>query len=473
MAAKRIYQLAKEFERDEKDIIAFLTAQGIKVGNRLSAVSDDIYNLLKAKYTAPPPPPEPEPEPEPVAPPAADATDQPAPSKKKKKKKKKAAQPEDAVTELVEEAQEPPPDIDYFRYEFDDLEKGTQAVYKDAIAEGNAFITDYNFMSKKRRKDKKLRLARITDPLAIISNIRFDEPDSSPVRYWNAVNKLVTGAFNLVNDYGVNNRAVLGEMRDLLLPLAKYEPREIFTDEENKRFEEQQLAMYRFFGHGMTAVNDNLFAMKMHAERMKLKYEFMDFVSYVTKPDDELREANRVPFIDIAHAITFSISGIARRHDFYRENKERIANLVRQFFEWLEGYAKLKEQGAPADKLEKYLELQQKLFDLIEFVAFDNLIFTRYKKSAAPCDKLLEFLNKYRDNMDDPDAKRDFQYKARGVTNIIYKPKEFTFLYNFADLELKKDYRPPEMIAAELAAQAAQAVETGANEESPAAVDEA
>ena len=66
MAAKRIYQIAKEFEREEKDIIEFLTGQGIKVGNRLSAVSEDTYNLLKAKFLAPPEP-EPAPVPEPVA----------------------------------------------------------------------------------------------------------------------------------------------------------------------------------------------------------------------------------------------------------------------------------------------------------------------------------------------------------------------------------------------------------------------
>ena len=69
MAAKRIYQIAKEFECDEKKIIEFLTGQGIKVANRLSAVSEDTYNLLKAKLFAPPPPPPPppEPKPEPVA----------------------------------------------------------------------------------------------------------------------------------------------------------------------------------------------------------------------------------------------------------------------------------------------------------------------------------------------------------------------------------------------------------------------
>ena len=63
MATKRIYQLVKEFERDDKEIIAFLTSQGIKVTNKLSAVSEETYNMLKAKFMAPPPPPEPEPQP--------------------------------------------------------------------------------------------------------------------------------------------------------------------------------------------------------------------------------------------------------------------------------------------------------------------------------------------------------------------------------------------------------------------------
>ncbi|MBQ9496326.1 MAG: translation initiation factor IF-2 N-terminal domain-containing protein, partial [Selenomonadaceae bacterium] len=69
---KRIFQLSKEFERDEKEIIAYLAEQGIKVSNRLSAVSEETYNMLKAKFMAPPPPPpeppkpEPAPEPEPA-----------------------------------------------------------------------------------------------------------------------------------------------------------------------------------------------------------------------------------------------------------------------------------------------------------------------------------------------------------------------------------------------------------------------
>ena len=77
---KRIFQLAKEFERDEKEIMAFLTTQGIKVSNRLSAVSEETYNMLKTKFTALP-----EPEPEPEPPPKPEPIEQPAAKKKNKK----------------------------------------------------------------------------------------------------------------------------------------------------------------------------------------------------------------------------------------------------------------------------------------------------------------------------------------------------------------------------------------------------
>lgn len=482
MAAKRIYQLAKEFERDEKELIAFLTSQGIKVGNRLSAVTDDAYNLLKAKYTAPPepppPPPEPEPKPEPTPeliaeiqspeqPEATNAT-QPAPGKKKKKKKK-AAQPDDADT--VEAAADEQAVDSPFKYQIYDAEttsKGTQKVYLDAIAAGNAFISNYNFMTKKQRKELKPRLTRITDPWNVLHKIKFDNPDISAARYWNAVNKLVTGAFKLVNEYGLIHRNILAEMRNNMKNLGEpYEPREIFTDEENQRFAEQQKAIFKLFGHGMGAVNDNLFALKMHAERMKLKYEFNDFLEYATNPAAELRCNDRVPFNDLADAITFSVSGIARRLEFYVANKEIITLFVENFFAWVDGYAKLKAEGAPAEKLEKYLDLQQRFFDLTEFMGIDNLIFVKNKTKTPPCVILLNLLNEYRDNMDDPDAERNFKYKSRGVTNGIYKPKEFVFVYQFAGLEIQKDYRPPEEVAA------AEAEAPAANEESPAATDEA
>ena len=110
-------------------------------------------------------------------------------------------------------------------------------------------------------------------------------------------------------------------------------------------------------------------------------------------------------------------------------------------------------------------------------MGIDNLIYNKRNK-PAPCDNLLEFLNEYRDNMDDPDAERNFKFKSRGITNITYKPKEFIFIYQFAELELLKDYRPPEEIAAAEAAKKAQAeaqaAETpAADDKSPAAADEA
>ena len=225
---------------------------------------------------------------------------------------------------------------------------------------------------------------------------------------------------------------------------------ETLTDEENQLFDEQRQLIFRRFGHGIGKVNDNLFALKNHAENMKARYEFMDFVEYLTNPDAELRSKERVPFMEIADDVAFCIGGIVRRVDFYVQNKERIINVVKNFFEWRDGYVKLKQQGAPADKLEKYLTLEKKFIDLVEYMSFDNLLFCMNKK-VVPFDNALKLLNDYRDNMDDPDAKRNFQYKIRGVTLVIFKPKEFIFLYQLAELESGKDYRPPEEIAAKAA----------------------
>ena len=47
---KRIFQLAKEFHCEEKQIMEFLTRKGIKFSNRLSAVSEDTYNMLKKEF---------------------------------------------------------------------------------------------------------------------------------------------------------------------------------------------------------------------------------------------------------------------------------------------------------------------------------------------------------------------------------------------------------------------------------------
>ena len=276
---------------------------------------------------------------------------------------------------------------------------------------------------------------------------------------------MATKAFKLVNVFGLTHRTLLGEMRTAINPVGKkYEPREIFTEEENQKFADQQDLLFRTFGHGMGAVNDNLYAMKLHAERMKIKYEQMDFLAYINNPDDELRSKDRAPFNELVEAVAFSIRGVARRFGFYQLHKERVDNIISKFFEWLDGYAKLKEQGADAAKLEKYLELEEKFISIAEYISFDNLLDHRPNK-PAPFDTVFDLLHAYRDNMDDPDAERNFKYKVRGVTNIIYKPKEYVFLFNFAGLEPNKDYRTPEMIAAAEAAEAEQ-------KENPAATED-
>ena len=113
--------------------------------------------------------------------------------------------------------------------------------------------------------------------------------------------------------------------------------------------------------------------------------------------------------------------------------------------------------------MEKYLELEEKFIELVEFMSFDNLL-SYSKNKPQPFDTILEHLEAYRDNLDDPDAERDFKYKVRGVTNIIFKPKEYVFTYHFAGLEPNKDYRTPEMIAEYEAKKAAEA----AQKENPA-----
>ncbi|MBE8955178.1 MAG: translation initiation factor IF-2 N-terminal domain-containing protein [Quinella sp. 2Q5] len=464
MAAKRIYQLAKEFECDEKEIIDFLISQGIKVGNRLSAVSDDTYDMLKAKYTAPPEPvvkPEPEPVVEPVVEPA-----KPAPAVKAaesapaKKKNKKSAQPQEPDAQSKALAQDDDP------AKINPIAAATQAVYREAIAAGNDFIGNYySALTKKQAKAFVQPLTHETDTWAIINKLKIDSPDASPVRYWQAVNKLTTQAFRIVNDYGLKNRDVLAEMRKLMMPLvAEYQPREIFSDEENQTFAEQQKLLFRLLGHGMGAVNDNLYALKMHAENMKRHYEMANFVSYATDPSDSLRCAERAPFDEMADTVAFSVSGIVRRVNFYCSNRERFSRIVESFFAWIDGYAKLKEQGAPTDKLEKYFTLEKKFIELVDFFALDNLVVRKKKDKPQVFDKIFDELIIYRDNLDDPDAERNFKYKMRGFTNIVYKPKDFIFIYQLAGLETGVDYRPPEEIAAKAQA---------ANEESPAESDEA
>ena len=102
------------------------------------------------------------------------------------------------------------------------------------------------------------------------------------------------------------------------------------------------------------------------------------------------------------------------------------------------------------------------------FAACDNLLDPN-KKIGTPYDVVLSLLKDYRDHLDEPDAERNFKYKVRGVTNVIYKTKEYVFIYRFADLEPNKDYRPPEEIAAAEAKAAEKAAKAAAeNKESPA-----
>ena len=492
MATKRIYQLVKEFERDEKEIIGFLTEQGIKVTNKLSAVSEETYNMLKAKFAAPPPPPPepepelvPEPEPAPSPTPQTDETQasaQPTPpaAGKKKKKKNKSPQTEQAQNQIQEQTKEQPTDEeeDPVKIISDEkianMDKQTQSVLFAGIKAGNEFIRHYttNFgqklddsLSEKKKRARRPLLSWNMDTWAVLYNHQFEYPDSSPARYWNAVAKLMTRAFQLNNSFGLKNRENLAKMRDAVSSVGKkYEPREIFTDEENQKFEAQQKLLFETFGHGAGLVNDNLYELKLKAERMKVKYERMNFLKYATNPQDELRSPDRVPFNELVEAVVVALRGVARRFYFYFENEERINNIIKCFFEWIDGYAKLKEQGAPAEKLEKYLELEEKFISLVEFMSFDNLLVYK-KKKRAPFDNLLENLQEYRDNMDEPDAERNFKYRSRGVINITSKPKEFVFIYQFAGLEPGVDYRPPEVIAAAEAAKATEAAATVAAED--------
>ena len=461
MATKRIYQLVKEFERDEKEIIEFLMSQGIKVTNKLSAVSEETYNMLKAKFTAPPEPePVPEPKPKPAvkeivpAAPSESTNQQPQPAQagKNKKKKNKSPQPATETPANAQEEEKPVKEVSDAKIE--NMNKRTQTVLFEGIKAGNEFIRHYsaNAGDVVLNKSKKPQLTPTIDVWGVLYNHKFEYPDSSPVRYWQAVAKLMTRAFKLINAFGLKNKEAFAEMRDAINPLgAKYEPLEIFTEEENQKFAEQQKLLFVTFGHGMGLVNDNLYELKLKAERMKVSYERMNFLEYVTNPQDELRSNERVPFSELVEAVVFSARGIARRFHFYYENKERIDNIIKKFFEWKDGYAKLKEQGADAAKLEKYLELEEKFVSIAEFMSFDNLL--SYKKNKpSTFDLIVDLLEAYRDNMDDPDAERNFKYKVRGVTNLIYKPKEYVFVYQFAGLEPQKDYRPPEEIAAEEAA---------------------
>lgn len=475
MAAKRIYQIAKEFECEEKKIIEFLTEQGIKVANRLSAVSDDTYKLLKAKLFAPPPP-EPEPEPEPKPEPVAEKTAQvapvvetapegevapPAPGKKKKKKKKKAPQAEATEGQTEDEENQEDDDEDVPPVNFDAVNAATQKAMAASLVAGNNFLNTYK-VSKRKKKESQLHLSRSMDVWGLLQDLKFDDPDSSPIRYWQAVNKLTTKAYRLIQEFGLKNRELMAEIRETFKGLGtEYVPQEIFTDEENQKFAEQQKVLFEAFGHGMGKVNDNLYELKMYAEGQKRYCEHMSFVDYLKNPDSKLERQIPMPFFTLAETVLYSIRSVPMHVFFYLTYKEQILLAVENFFAWIDGYKKLKEQGADPAKIQKYFELEEKLFRLIEFMSYDNLLFINKKKrNIIPFALLLNLLNNYRDNMDDPDAERNFKYKSRGITNLTYKPKEYIFICEFADLEPNKDYRTPEMIAAAEAKKAAAAEAT-------------
>ncbi len=468
MASKRIYQLAKEFERDEKEIIAFLTSQGIKVSNKLSAVNEDTYNLLKAKYTAPPEP-EPEPEPEPApAEPVANGEQESAPVKKKKKKKNKNPQldgEEQPDTANQTAAIGQPQPTGKKEKELD----AAQLVNLEAIKAGNAFIEDYNIGRHSKRSKKRYapHLYKGIDTWDLLQSSTYEFADTSPVRYYKAANKMATKGLQLIQAYGSTHKEKLAALRNVVSPLgAEYVYDETFTGEENLTFEMQQKFLYKLFDHGMEQVNDRLFDLKKYCERNKVRFERIDFVEYLEGGEDAFETQVRVPFNVLVENIAYSMRGIVRHLEFYLNHKKFVVTVVKEFFEWREGYKTLKQQGADAAKLEKYLELEQKLVDLFEFVSFDNLLYLS-KNPRILFNEVLEFLKAYRDDIDNPDAERNFKYKILVTTFAAQKPKEFIFLKRFGELDKQKDYRPLEEIAAE--EEAARAESKAATEAAKAA----
>ena len=438
MAAKRIYQLAKEFERDEKEIIDYLSSQGIKVANRLSAVNDDTYNLLKAKFTEPPKVEEPEAPKVEEQPPVEKMTvfssdqkpDDEATQVKKKNKKNKTPQQQQQQVQQQGQPQlqtQPIPNP---------INQATQNIYNEAIQAGNDFINHY-VPSSKRKKKFRAEAAAVgaqMDSWGLLQENRFEFIDSSPCRYWQAVNKLTTAAFKKAQNFGLSNRVLMADMRETLKVVGNdYVPREIFTDEENELFATQQRFLFVTFGHGQGALNDNLLALKIYCERMSMKFERMNYVEYITNPDSELNVKPPVPFNAMAENISHGLRGIAIRVRFYKQYKDIITFAIQNFFEWVDGYQKLKEAGADVAKLKKYLHLEGKFIYLTEFMAMDNLLFIK-KKDIIPYLKVVELLNTYRDNIDNPEAEETFKYELRGMMNVLYKPKEFVFLWQLGEL---------------------------------------
>ncbi|MBR1805948.1 MAG: translation initiation factor IF-2 N-terminal domain-containing protein [Selenomonadaceae bacterium] len=420
--AKRIYELAKEFARDDKEIIEFLTAQGIRVANRLSAVSEDTYNMLKAKFTEQPKVEEPPPKVEKPVEKAAPKVDKAAqPEASPKKKKAKAPQTPDAVQSANPQIQPQPTAT---------INAATQAIYNEAIKAGNEFIAQYSPSGTKKNPPAGTVMSANFSSYGLLLTNRFANADDSPADYWKAVNKLTTAAFKKMQHFGLAHREELAEMREAIKVIGEdYVPREIFTDEENDRFAKQQHFLFMTFGHGQGAINDQLLALKIYCERMSVKFEQMNFVEYISDPNCELNVTPRVPFDKMAEVITHSARSFPRRFFFYKKYKTIVDFALKTFFEWVDGYQKLKESGADAAKLQKYLELEEKFIYLTEFMSFDNLLHVP-KKEIIPYVNAVEVLNAYRDDLDNPEAEAKFKYDLRGkVMYFLFKPKEFVFIW--------------------------------------------
>ncbi|MBR4382418.1 MAG: translation initiation factor IF-2 N-terminal domain-containing protein, partial [Selenomonadaceae bacterium] len=219
--AKRIYEIAKELVRDEKEIMEFLTAQGIRVANRLSAVNEDTYNLVKTKFTEQPKVEEPEPpkveEPAPkVEQPKAEQNDA-APSPKKKKKNK-AQQPPDGTQ---------PPTIQMQpQQNLSDLNAATQAVYNEAIKAGNEFIGHYKQVNEKKTDIAGNGMGVAFDSFGLLFSGKVYNADESPALYWRAVNKLTTAAYRKIQRFGLKHKEELAEMREAMKEVGSpYVPR--------------------------------------------------------------------------------------------------------------------------------------------------------------------------------------------------------------------------------------------------------
>ena len=426
--AKRIYEIAKEFVRDDKEIIEFLTAQGIRVANRLSAVSEDTYNLLKAKFTEQPKVEEPpKPEPPKVEKPAV----QTAPTKVEpaqdaaSKKKKKAAQPQ-PQTQPDDDEQ---PSLQ-LQTGSPKAEAAMRAIYKEAMRAGNEFIEHYTPSGSKKNPPAGTTLGAGFNSWALMQPSKIENADESPATYWRAVNKLTTAAYRKIQNFGLANREAVAEMREATKAIGEeFVPREIFTDEENERFAKQKHFLFMTFGHGQGSINDQLLALKIYCERMSVKFEQMNFVEYLTDPDCELQIKPRVPYATMAEVIAHSARAFPRRFHFYKKNKDTVDLALKTFFDWVDGYQKLKESGADEAKLQKYLELEEKFIYMTEFMSFDNLLKVP-RKDVIPYVNAVEVFNAYRDDLDNPEAEEKFKYDLRGkVMYFLVKPKEFVFMW--------------------------------------------